>query len=100
MDSIYRGLCRIHDIYDDCVVLISDGTRPNVDGQLISSSIEKTLECGNAIGCKKCVETIGLLNDDNTICDILDRRYLCFALTKRDSKPIIIFPNIILSLPM
>ena len=74
MDSIYRGLCRIHDIYDDCVVLISDGTRPNVDGQLISSSIEKTLECGNAIGCKKCVETVGLLNDDNTICDIPDRR--------------------------
>lgn len=75
-ESISNGL---QAIYRDCVnpeeavVLIHDGVRPIISGQLISDNIETVLKYGSAITVGKAKETIISVDVNSKINQIVDR---------------------------
>ena len=59
-ESIYEGLIAAGELSDgeDAIVLIHDGVRPLINSELLTESIAKTKETGNAITIAPVVETI------------------------------------------
>ena len=75
--SIFNGLKRLSDIAkDDDIVLIHDGVRPLIDGDLIFGNIECVKRNGNAITVSRAVETVVLVEDGNV--DKIEDRTKCF----------------------
>ena len=58
-ESIWNGINEVHRLYDeDSIVLIHDGVRPLINGELISRNIETARSEGNCITCIKAIETL------------------------------------------
>ena len=78
-ESIYNGLCAIHEsATDDSIVLVHDGVRPFVSEQLISDCIKSVKEHGSAITVTPAIETI-VTTMDGKITSITDRSKCCHA---------------------
>ncbi|MDR0857614.1 MAG: 2-C-methyl-D-erythritol 4-phosphate cytidylyltransferase [Oscillospiraceae bacterium] len=58
-ESIYNGLAALSTVCaPDDIVLIHDGVRPLISGELISANIAKVRQCGTAITVEPAVESI------------------------------------------
>lgn len=63
--SIFLGLERLSKVAnDDDIVLIHDGVRPVIDGELIKNNIECVQQYGNAITVSHAIETVITTNND------------------------------------
>lgn len=74
--SIYNGLKATAKVYGigDNIVLIHDGVRPLINHQTITDNIEGVKKFGNAITCAPTKETVVLIDNDNNIDSVVDRR--------------------------
>lgn len=73
-ESIYNGLKAIQDdVEEDSVVLIHDGVRPLIDGELISNNIASVKKYGNSITVVPAVETVMLVDENEEITQSIDR---------------------------
>lgn len=74
--SIYNGLCAAKDLAgkDRAIVLIHDGVRPMINGELINKNIQSVKENGSAITTVTVKETIMEVSDDGTIKYIPSRK--------------------------
>lgn len=78
-DSIYNALKRAEaENPEDSVVLLHDGVRPFVSYEVISDNIAGVHECGNAITCTSCNETI-LISEDGRQVDSVPYRKNTFS---------------------
>jgi 2-C-methyl-D-erythritol 4-phosphate cytidylyltransferase len=70
-DSIYNGLicARAHN-EDDAIVLIHDGVRPMISGDLITRNIESVEQYGNGVTCCKSNITVVLSGDGRRVGDV------------------------------
>jgi len=65
-ESIYNGLKVMEDVCKpEDIVLIHDGVRPLINGDLISANIFKVKECGNAITVSPVSESIVSIKEEN-----------------------------------
>lgn len=74
--SIYNGLCAAEEIYgaENNVVLIHDGVRPLIDAQTISDNITSVKLHGSAITCTVAKETVIVVDDEDKVNQVSDRR--------------------------
>lgn len=79
-ESTRKGLFAVAEIQDpkDTIVLIHDGVRPLITGELISDNIRMVKEKGNAITVAPAIETIVTV-DDNQVDSVIDRSKCCLA---------------------
>lgn len=75
--SIYNGLCEADKINDDddTVVLIHDGVRPLINGDLITQNINDVRKYGSSITSGIVKETIVEIYDDGGIKNVPDRAH-------------------------
>lgn len=79
-ESIYHGLLAANDISEgDDVVLIHDGVRPFIDGELIRRNIQSVKKYGSAISCGPSKETIIRINSEGKIEQVIDRSKIWLA---------------------
>lgn len=79
-ESIHLGLKEINKFAEENdVVLIHDGVRPMINGDLITANIESVLKYGSAISSEYVKESIILSDDRENITDIPPRDKLCIA---------------------
>lgn len=72
--SIFNGIAKAAELYPrETVVLIHDGVRPLIDIQTIEECVACAEKNGNAITVSPAIETIALLNDDDSVGKILPR---------------------------
>ena len=72
-ESIYKGLCAIHEFAPyDSIVLVHDGVRPFINEQLISDCIKSVIIHGSAITVTPAIETI-VTTAEGKITSITDR---------------------------
>ena len=72
--SIFNGIAKAAELYpNDSVVLIHDGVRPLIDVQTIEDCVACAEKNGNAITVSPAIETIALLNEDDSVGKILPR---------------------------
>ena len=72
--SIFKGLIALEDISKpDDIVLIHDGVRPLINGDLISAVIAKTRSRGNAITVEAAAESVVRLNGGGQIVEVHPR---------------------------
>lgn len=73
-ESIYYGLKAMSGVCKkDDIVLIHDGVRPLINGDLISANISKVKECGVAITAESVTETVIKSDDGNKIDEVPNR---------------------------
>lgn len=73
-ESIYNGIAKAAELYPkESVVLIHDGVRPLIDVQTIEECVACTEKNGNAVTVSPAIETVALLNEDNSVGKILPR---------------------------
>lgn len=73
-ESIYHGIEKLHEFYDDnSVVLIHDGVRPLIDAETIHKNIESVHTYGSAITVAPAIETIAIRGENGNIGDIIER---------------------------
>lgn len=74
--SIFNGLKAAAEVYgtDGTIVLIHDGVRPLISAKTISDNIESVKKYGNGITCAPTKETVVLVDDDNCIDSVVERR--------------------------
>ena len=73
-DSIYLGLCELEKFADaDDIVLIHDGVRPLITGELISDNIRDTKNFGNAITVENVRESVIRSHNGSLIDDVPPR---------------------------
>lgn len=74
-ESIYHGVRAAEQLYGgDNIVLIHDGVRPLINGEIITDCIKTVQEHGNAITVSPAIETIFLKNKDmNCVGQIFER---------------------------
>lgn len=74
--SIYNGLKAASEVYgtDGTIVLIHDGVRPLISHKTITDNIECVKKYGNAVTCAPTKETVVLVDDQNDIDSVVDRR--------------------------
>lgn len=79
--SIYNGLCAAKEIStsDKDIVLIHDGVRPLINGQVINNNINSVIERGSAITSASLKETIIIKDDDDSIKYVPNRTDACVA---------------------
>jgi D-ribitol-5-phosphate cytidylyltransferase len=75
-ESIYNGLlcARSDGVSDDALVLVHDGVRPLINGQLITRNIQTAQERGCAITAIPCFETVARSVDFASTIDSVPRR--------------------------
>ncbi|MBD5509227.1 MAG: 2-C-methyl-D-erythritol 4-phosphate cytidylyltransferase [Lachnospiraceae bacterium] len=75
--SIYNGVKAAAELYglEDNIVLIHDGVRPLIDNRVISENISGVKEYGSAITCAPAQETCVLIDDNNDISEVENRKY-------------------------
>lgn len=79
-DSIYLGLKALECSTDEeDIVLIHDGVRPLINGELISKNIEKVRKAGNAITAEPVRESIVRCEDGEGIAEVLPRNQMYVA---------------------
>ena len=76
--SIYHGLKSAEQLeagaYRDTIVLIHDGVRPLVNEKVITENIRSVKDHGSAITTVTVTETILVVNEDNEIVDVPERK--------------------------
>lgn len=73
-DSIYNGLKTLHEnCPEDSIVLIHDGVRPMINGELISENIRCVKEHGSAVTVSAVSETVMLTDKDNQLYTSVER---------------------------
>ena len=74
--SIYNGLQETKRLYGirNVIVLIHDGVRPLIDGELITKNIRAVETYGSAISCGDTKETVALVDDSQGIETIVERK--------------------------
>lgn len=66
-ESIYNGLQEIRKhCLDDDVVLIHDGNRPMVSQEIITDSLVKFQQFGNAVAAIPCTEVVFVVEEENS----------------------------------
>lgn len=79
-ESIYHGLRKCKEYFkENCIVLLHDGVRPIIDGNVISENIECVKINGSAITVSAATETIALQENDKQIGKILERKKCMIA---------------------
>ena len=81
-ESIRNGLLKASSLFSgDSIVLIHDGVRPLIDSKTISANIESVKKYGSAVTVTPAMETIGVIDDDQKIREIIKRQQvmLCRA---------------------
>ncbi len=79
-ESIYNALKAAGENFpEDSIVLIHDGVRPLIDGDLISRNIKSVKEYGNAISAVSCNETIVESTDGENVQRVPERKNLYTA---------------------
>lgn len=79
-DSIYHGLCAMREYTKEKdIVLIHDGVRPLITGQLISQNIEAVKKYGNGITAEAARESVVRSKDGESICDMPPREQMYVA---------------------
>lgn len=79
-DSIYQGLLAMEEsAADDDIVLIHDGVRPLINGELISINIAAVKKYGNAITCEADKESQIRSFDGKTVSDMPPRNQMYTA---------------------
>ena len=75
-ESIYNGLrsASADGFSDEALVLVHDGVRPLINGQLITRNIETARECGCAITAIPCFETVARSVDFASTIESVPRR--------------------------
>ncbi len=75
-ESIFNGLKVAKDISisEEDIVLIHDGVRPLIDIDTIERNIECVKKNGNAITVTKAIETIVMLDENNSVEEVMDRK--------------------------
>jgi 2-C-methyl-D-erythritol 4-phosphate cytidylyltransferase len=75
--SIYNGVKAAAEVYGigDNIVLIHDGVRPLIDGQVISDNISCVKKHGSAVTCAPAQETFVLVDDNDEICEVESRKH-------------------------
>ncbi len=75
--SIYNGLAAAKEIAGEekSIVLIHDGVRPLINGDVITNNIQSVIEHGSAITSAVVKETIMVVKDDNSIDYVPDRSH-------------------------
>lgn len=75
--SIYHGLCAAQEVAgkyaDSAIVLIHDGVRPMIDGQVIDDNIESVRQFGSAVTAAASKETVVLVDEKGFIEDATNR---------------------------
>jgi 2-C-methyl-D-erythritol 4-phosphate cytidylyltransferase len=72
--SIHNGLAALEGVCkDDDIVLIHDGVRPLISGELISENIAKAKAFGAVVTVEQATESIVRLGDDDTIVSVPPR---------------------------
>jgi 2-C-methyl-D-erythritol 4-phosphate cytidylyltransferase len=72
--SIYNGLRELKGVCQpDDIVLIHDGVRPLINGELISANIAKVRESGNAITVETASESVVRLTTDGRVTEVPPR---------------------------
>lgn len=76
-ESIYHALLAAKTVSggEQSVVLIHDGVRPMINADLISRDIQSVNEHGSAITTATVTETILVVNENESIQEVPDRRY-------------------------
>jgi len=78
--SIYNGLCAMEGFCQpDDIVLIHDGVRPLINGDLISANIDMTQERGNAITVEAAIESVVRLDAEGRIQEVPPRKQMYTA---------------------
>ena len=79
--SIFNGLCEAEKNKkgDDDIVLIHDGVRPIIDGELISANIESVKKFSNGISSAPAIETIILCDKEGEVKQVEDRSVSFYA---------------------
>ena len=72
--SVYEGLKAVKNTEDEIYVLIHDGARPFVKGEVIEKSIQKVKETGACIVAVPSKDTVKLGNASNIVESTPDRR--------------------------
>lgn len=73
-ESIFNGIVKASQFYpEETVVLIHDGVRPLIDIETIEDCITCVQRNGNAITVSPAIETVALLNEDDSVGKILPR---------------------------
>ena len=73
-DSVYNGIKKLNNNCD--VILVHDGARPFVTGDIIENSIEEAKKHNAVVVGVKVKDTIKIVSEDGNIIDTPDRRYL------------------------
>lgn len=75
--SIFFGLKELVRLYgeSDDVVLIHDGVRPVIDDALIKANVACVHQNGNSVTVAKSIETIVLLDENDVVDKVMDRKY-------------------------
>lgn len=74
--SIRNGLFALYEnenVPKDSIVLIHDGVRPLINGQIITDNIECVKANGNSVTVTPAIETIISVNENNEINEVMDR---------------------------
>ena len=81
LNSQYLGLEEVARLTnnDNAIVLIHDGVRPLIDGQIIFDCIQSVKENGNGITTAPAIETIIYIDDEGNIRETLDRTHCQLA---------------------
>ena len=79
-ESIFNGLDAVHqDCPEDTVVLIHDGVRPNISGDLLRDNIQSVLTRGSAISCAQATETPAEIDEQGKVCSVTAREHAVIA---------------------
>lgn len=73
--SIFNGLSALSEIRksDSDIVLIHDGVRPLINGEIITQNIAAIRKNGNAITVKPVIETVVQVDDNGEIINVIER---------------------------
>lgn len=80
-DSIYSGLKAAKEVAKDeeSIVLIHDGVRPLINGQVITDCIESVKEHGSAVTTSPAIETIIRVGEEDEIQQVIERSQCLMA---------------------
>lgn len=76
-ESIYKGLCKLHEeISEDDVVMIHDGNRCMISGEIISNNLAVFKKHGSAVTAIPCVEAVFQSDDGLSSVESIPREQL------------------------
>lgn len=75
MMSRYNGIMKAAELFpEDTICLMHDGVRPLIDHDTISKNIESVKKTGTAVTVSPAIETIAVIETDNKVGQIIDRK--------------------------